>query len=411
MVSAEDHIASARALISDEAYEEAEALLKSSFDEGDRRFALLIELVLCSLMLGKDSDAKRYLSLATRLDDQHSRVWCYHGFLALLSEDYPQAQRHLDRSLALDANNAEAYKWRGLCSRELGDLDRALADLNRAATLLPSDATLLINRGTVYTDLGDLARGLRDFERACLLAPEQSHPHFNAGHVLSELGRLDEARERYDRAIELDYQSTEAWLGLAGVCIQRSEWSEALRCLSAVLALDDQHTEAHFRLAQVLLELDDPTNSLAHLDLASKRAPLDPEILALKAAAHFQLGSFGRCLADCEHVLRASPDHAHAHLYRGLARLELGSSPDSGPIDDIWRAHALAPDDPTIALVLAELMLNDQQPEQACEWLTRAISASPSVIERIRRSPSLAALLQHEHVAAAISQATSSAPS
>jgi tetratricopeptide (TPR) repeat protein len=392
--------ARAQALAAQEAYAEAFDLLLPLFDGGDRSFALLIELTLCSLMLGQDTDARRFLSMSARRDEQHTRVHAYQGFMCLLEEDYIKARQHLDRSLARDANNAEAYKWRGLCFRELGEPERALADLDRAATMRPQDASLLVNRGTVYSDLGDLSRALRDFERAATIAPDQPQAHANAGHILVELNRLDDARERYDRAIELDYQSTDAWLGLAELCVRRCDWGEALRSLCAVLALEPHHAEAHFRMGRVLLTLDDAPRALKHLKAATRSAP-DAEALTLRAIARFQLGAFGRCLADCEQALRIAPDMAMAYLYRGLAKLELGVSPTQGPADDIWRAQSLDPTDPSSALALAELTLQQGHDEEAHAWLTRALSLDPAVAARLERSPTLTALLSQFHLTTA----------
>jgi len=354
-------------------------ILGAVYERGVRDTALLVEIVLCHLMLGNDTSARRYLKMAEVLERNHSRVLCYRGFLALRDGRVDRSMGYFDESLKADPSNFEAYKWRGLCFRELGDPRRALADLDRAASLMRNDATLLINRGTVYSDLGQAERALDDFMRASALAPNQVHSRFNAGHVMTELGRLDEAKHCYQEAIAVEHACVEAWAGLAAVHSQQGSWNAALRCQATILAIDPENLEANQRAAEMLIESGEAGLGEEHLEVVLCQDPGNPEAIAFRGFAAFVQQRYIDAIEDLGAVLGLFPQWGLPRLFWGVAKARnQGLAFDF--LHDLEAAREQTPEHPLILIVSARLEDQCGNHESASSLIRMAIESEPSLL-------------------------------
>lgn len=128
--------------------------------------------------------------------------------------------------------------------------------------------------------------------------------------------------------------------------------------------------------AQVLREAGRPADAFALLDQALASQPDNLDLLYDHAMAAERLDRLDAMEASLRRLIRARPDHAHAHNALGYSLADRGLRLEEAQAL-IERALQLAPDDPHILDSMGWVLYRRGQAERALEYLRRAYTLSP----------------------------------
>ena len=203
---------------------------------------------------------------------------------------------------------------------------------------------------------------------------------------LEAIGRRQEAREAAV-AEEQTPASNASDLFLTGQIhfFDRGDHETAIRFFSEALRHQPDHFWSHYFLAVCLLELDRPSDALAHLAAAQSHKHRFVWIHVLRGYALGRLKSFDLSEIEFQKALAIdAPEYGKYGIYvnRGGMRIEHGNL--DAAIADLRRAIEIRPDGYQAHLNLGEALRRSGEPQQALEHLNQAVELAPRVSKCFR---------------------------
>lgn len=290
-----------------------------------------------------------------------------------------------------------------------GEAQKAVAEAHALAREAPEEAAAAEALGRAQWAAGERASALASFRRAAVLAPESAAMQLRLAKALRVAGQLDAAAAAAASATRLDDALIAAWAERVEIAVAAGRRDDALR-------LAEEWRERHPEMAAGDLLVGDV---LMHLGRAGEAAEAYAAALAKQpstgaavrhAQASFIAGRREEALASLEQRLTEHPDETPAR--RALAGLYLqagaedqalgqyerllatgGEDPvvlnnlawlygrrgDQRAIPYAERAHAIAPQAPTIADTLGILLVRAGQVERGLRLLREAQAAAPGM--------------------------------
>jgi Flp pilus assembly protein TadD len=196
---------------------------------------------------------------------------------------------------------------------------------------------------------GDAAAALHAINRAVLLAPDDASMHFQRVGFLLKEHKLDEAQAALKRTIVLDPNQFEAYIVQAQMALGRGELDEAERLQRSAARLQPDHPWVKTIEGMVALRRGDGVRAQALLTRASAQMPDDLQVLYALGFAHLQQRSF----AFAEQVFR--------------------------------RIIELSADMRSLRGLLADLLLQQQRPDEALEALQPLLDDPDSATPALKR--------------------------
>ncbi len=177
-------------------------------------------------------------------------------------------------------------------------------------------------------DRGDYDTAARLLEEFLFQHPGHPAALFNLAYCYTLQGRFPEAVETYRQTLEVDPELVAAHFNLGLLLLDQGHLEEAGAELARTLELDPNHARAHLRRAEVLVKLGRHDDAIRHYRRALE---LDPDDLQARHSLLLVLYEKG-ALPDAERELR------------GLMKQD---------------------DDPSLILLLANLALKQDKPDDA----------------------------------------------
>jgi predicted O-linked N-acetylglucosamine transferase (SPINDLY family) len=304
-----------------------------------------------------------------------------------LAGRYPDAVEVLKRALELQADAAQAWLELG---RVLGAAGRpldAVRVLDAAVSVVTPSAALLVARGQALLGVRRDREALECFERARELEPSGADaPHRTDGP-----------------------HRTDARIGMARSLLRLRRAEEALAGIDALLIELPGCAEAHAVRALLLFLLQRLDEAFA---AAGRSAELDPK-QALPDVVHgLALQRAGRpaeALARFDAALSHEQYHAAAQVGRAQALEALERLPEA--LEATLLAGRLDPENLTVYLMAARLMIRAQRFAEAAEYFDQALRRNEHCIEALRgRAQCLAALRRAEEALEAYERLLAIAP-
>jgi tetratricopeptide (TPR) repeat protein len=293
----------------------------------------------------------------------------------------PQVAELLEgaRRVAVERDSAEAWGSLGSAYDAHGLLAEAEVCYRHAATLDPgafvwtyllavvrevqgaeaAEVVQLFDRaGTALSLRGEHARAREAFERAIALAPRDAVAQRGLGHVLLALGDAAAAAEHLSRAIELQPKDLAAHAGLAQAHMRLGQVERARAIAERARGLEP------------IDALADPVygERVFMRSVGSSRA-------FARAMAALRIEAWAQAVADLELVLRARPDDASVHYWKGVAHRRLSQSVPA--LTHLSRAVELSPGMVPARLQLAALLLEEGRHAEAVVQYERAAALEP----------------------------------
>src|SRR5277367_3893584 len=270
----------------------------------------------------------------------------------------------------------------------------ALSGVSQAQEPSPSlkEADADYRAGIAALSRHDLNAALGDFQKVVRLAPTAEQGHSALGAVLVQLGRTSEGIRELEKALAMKPSDSSAQLNLA-LAYERS--GEAAKSLPLFAKLEAASRAEKRAVPPYVLA------SYARALAATKQFPAaeakmqeaiagDPQ----NAELHDELGSLYAQRQDWPHAkeaftaaLQANPNLAAVHLHLAMALQAegqpggpgaSGASGASSALDELTKAHQLAPQDPVICLQLGQMLAAAGQDDQAIPILRRALELDPN---------------------------------
>lgn len=223
---------------------------------------------------------------------------------------------------------------------------------------------------------GDAAAALHAIGRAVLLAPDDASIHFQRVGFLLKEHKLDEAQAALKRTIDLDPNQFEAYIVQAQMAIGRGEIDEAERLQRSAARLQPDHPWVKTIEGMVALRRGDGARAQALLTRASAQAPDDLQVLYALGFAHLQQRSY----AFAEQVFR--------------------------------RLIELSADMRSLRGLLADILLQQQRPDEALEVLQPLLADPDSATPALKRMTAELelALGRHERAIALLRESLAEEP-
>ncbi len=290
-------------------------------------------------------EAEKELRRAIELDDDYTEAHFELGqLLVRLSyvivgsgsrdqEKLDEGIKHLRRAFELDPKNDAFAYWIGRAAHIGEDLATARTFLGQSLALNAKNGLAHKRMGLLLMDESDLEGACSSFETAMELLPEDGGLRFQYGNTLENVDQREKAILAYEAAIEVDPTMPAPYNRLATLREASGDTegaAEALRQFN-IWKRWDQELQAAQKKVQ--------------------RRPDDPQTLFFLGEQYFAAGKFRESLSWFTRVINLDRRHAHAHLYCGIARRELGDLNFS--VDHLEEAAFLSPDslEPKIELI------------------------------------------------------------
>ena len=225
---------------------------------------------------------------------------------------------------------------------ESGRLEEAVQEFQRALTLDSDNVNVHNSLGVCYANMGKFEEAVAEFSRVTELEPNDFMAHYNLGCALLSLARKGEAEHAFSQAAELEPNNAATHFQLAKLCRKQDKLEEALRHLGRTVDLNPNWAKAWRLFGECFLEQG---NHEEAMDAFKKTLKINgKDGVALSGLALL----YGRTETNLEVAL-------------SLARRSVELNP----------ANAL------FAQRLVELLLQNQELEEALAQCERAVAMAP----------------------------------
>lgn len=242
-------------------------------------------------------------------------------------------------------------------------LEAALEKVLEAINLEPKGAHLFNELGLIHAGLGDAEKERLAYQEAHALAPAWVMPVYNLSIATREQGDLDSALQLTSSAIGLSP-------GFAPALIQQAQ----LQYLKGLLSEAEANFEKSLALSPDDVNAQETYYFLGNIYLKTTR----PE----KAREAFEM------------TIRLNPAHPYAHFGLGIALKQLNKERQA--IEAFLKNLEITPDYLSPYYSISIIYAAQDQPEQALDYLEKALEKGYGNREKIAEEPAFEGLRQSE---------------
>ena len=311
-----------------------------------------------------------------------------------------EAEASAQKAAQLDNSIAPVYVTLGWVHNMMGQHDLALGEFQHAYSLDPRSALALTGMAHVDEDAGKLAEAEAAYRKAADLQPNDWDGFDNLANFLGRHEKYDQAIAEYKHALQLAPDNAQVLLNLGGTYIDTGDpksFPEAESCLRRSIALQPSFGayanlgalyshERRFQEAadqtRKALELNDK-NYLVWENLRADYESLHQADRAEEVRA--------REIPVVEQAARQNP--RSADIFAKLADLYASGQQRDKALSMLRTAMALAPDDPGVLQIGADVYEHLGERRQAIAWLGKALQHGAAK-QQILDDPELQDVLQ-----------------
>ncbi|ADW71063.1 Tetratricopeptide TPR_1 repeat-containing protein (plasmid) [Granulicella tundricola MP5ACTX9] len=375
---------------------------------------------------GNPTEAQSQLTQALTATPDSALLHDALGVLLVQSRHLPEAVPHFERATQLDPAYTQAQLHLGTTLLLLGQPDQAIPPLRKAATQAPTsfDAHLQLGRALsaarqdqpALTELhraaelrtpatppaaiydlalaleasGDSASSLPLFA-ASAHALGSSEALINYALARVQTGDAIGALPLYAKAVTLGPDSATLREDYGVAYLQQSDLDHAITQFRAGLALDPQSPHLHYDLGLAFKLKDDLPASITELQLASTLDPTLPDPAYTLGVIYMQQGRYPDAIAQLRRATTLQPTNGDAWALLGGVLKDSDDTPAGAQqaIEALRHASALQPDQPSLHIQIAALLIRTNQPEQAAAERKTAAELSRAAVAQQRASFSL----------------------
>ena len=271
-----------------------------------------------------------------------------------------------------------------------GDLHGALSRVARAVVAAPTSREPYDIMSGIYVELGQDADAAAFFAKLGERFPDSPLPPMFQGFHEYRQGRWDRALAAYQRASALDPANAEAHFRQGLILQSQGSFDEALVALRRARDLNPGDPVAAARLVRLLRITGDYPAAMRTADDALADFPTYPDLHHARGLLLQREGRLPEAEQSLRQALALDPGHREAHydlarLLRRTGREEEGRREEAiarrltdylETKESLTNQLAARPDDPSVALALAEAELTEDVFDAALGWFRRADALS-----------------------------------
>jgi Flp pilus assembly protein TadD len=252
----------------------------------------------------------------------------------------PDSQTLFD-AVSLNINGDRLY--------EAGRLQEAVEEFQKALALDPENVNVRNSLGICHAQNGSLEEAVAEFSKAAELTPDDFMPHYNRGCALLGLGREAEAERAFDQAAGLEPDDE-------GVC---------------------------FQLAKLYMQQNRLEEAMVHLIRALEIQPIWGQAWRLLGESHLRLGAMSEAMNAFKQALKINGKDAASLSGLAIAYGRTDTNLDIA-LSLSHRSVELEPENVIFVRRLAELLLQNQELQDAAAQCERAMALAPAD-DQVRR--------------------------
>lgn len=236
----------------------------------------------------------------------------------------------------------------------------------------PQELAALMRQAEDALQRKDYQSAIGPLQRITAAAPDTAAAWYYLGYAQHGLHDDGDARQSYEKAVALKPDLAEAQVNLGSLLLAERDFAGALPHLQAAVKLKPNDAHARLELGAALQGAGQPEAANQEFQRASA---LDPKsATAFYEAGHAALREkrYAEAAADLTKALAARPDDAGAERDLALADEALGRTPEAA--QHFAEYLKLRPADTAVRVHLAQIYLDQKQPDLALAQLERAES-------------------------------------
>jgi len=331
------------------------------------------------LALSQDDAARKDIDLVLRRTPDQPAALYLRALMQERQGRYGEALATLDPVAKRVEDSVAAQILLGELTLRAGQDEKALAYGEHARSLAPNSLSAKVLTALVLDRQRHFDKVLHLLEPVAASPADTEQVELILGDVYGKMGRFDQSSKAL--AIALKQKPTDASLRirLDASRIGAGQPEQAIRDLQALLAADPGATGASILLMSTLLSEGRTDEAVAlGLDLGGKQ-PKDAVIDRLLGRAHWMLGNWTAAEADFQAALNKQPTAIDAANDLVLLRQVTGQPTQANLVYAPFLHPGPSARPALLALSRAADLDND--PEQARQWLDRALASDPDSVE------------------------------
>ncbi|MDB5388547.1 MAG: tetratricopeptide repeat protein, partial [Planctomycetaceae bacterium] len=328
-------------------------------------------------------------------------------YLEYLGENYHQLKRVDEalatwRKIAAEKNRTAANLARlAEVFSSFGYLKQAIPEIQEACKLDPKDLSLYVKAADLLTKAEQYPAALEALSKAEKLAQNSEEAELILT-VQLKVFKLEESLAMRTKTLIEDAQRTpptsRKWYLRARYHEAQQQYTEATQAIDAALKLEPQSIPMLASAARIYEHAGDLNSAITlnhRLAIADRRGRGD--YLKYIAQLETQLGRTEEALKAGRDLIAAAPGNSENYQFYANLCFRLGKS-DEG-LQTLRRAMRLNPNEPTMAIALAEALANLYHTEEAIELYWQAFDKSPQLDDKLNQIQKLTDLyLQTNHL-------------
>jgi len=310
-----------------------------------------------------------------------------------------EAQENLKKAVQLDSKMPAAYVTLGRIHDTTGKRDLALQEFQHALDLDPRSALAMRGLARAYERSGRVPDAEAAYKKAVALRPDDWEGYNLIGNFYDRQSRFAEAITALKRAIELTPDNAEVYLNLGATYVDSGDakaLAAAEQALKKSIELGPTYP-AYANLGSLYLSQQKYAESAAANEKALKLNENDYLVWKNLLIAYEWLKDEAngervrkRIVPLLEQATQLKPQDAGARSLLALMQAKGGMKDKS--LEGVQTALALAPDDPTVGVNVADVYEINGDRKQAVRYLERALHNGYS-LDQVKGDPDIQRVL------------------
>ncbi|KAF9107816.1 TOM (translocase of outer membrane) complex component [Mortierella sp. AM989] len=379
--------------------------------------------------------AEAIASLSEKKRMEYSNTLKIRGNSMYSAKKWEEAIRLYSQAIAFHPDPV-FYSNRAACYSIVGKFDKVIEDTTLALKMNPTYVKALGRRAHAYENTGKHQEAMHDFTALCILdgfknesfaqsmernlkkvadvkakiilstreerlpsktfmsayldsfrktaVPETKPEEDDTGDAqfqLAEyyLGQRDyqKAMEAYNKAIELNTTHIAKALNMRGTfTFLMGDGKKALVDFDRAIELDPNYVQTYIKRGSIFMEQGDATKTFNEFETAISIDAEDPNIYYHRGQVFFITGEYESAAKDYIKSIELEPKFVFSHIQYGVAQYKLGNITEAMNI--FKKALKDFPESGDVNNYYGELLLDQQQFDQAYERFDKAIKLKPS---------------------------------
>jgi tetratricopeptide (TPR) repeat protein len=196
----------------------------------------------------------------------------------------------------------------------------------------------------------------------------------DASRAAFNAGRLDLVAQQLDAVLQVQPQNGEALYGKGMLFLVQGQHQEALHYFSEVLHNDPYNIDCLMRAAESSIHLKEGEQARKYAKRLLKAQPQNAHFQFLLANAQFLSAHYPEALQAVEESLKREPANAGYLALKARAQNKMGHTAQA---IETYRLSLRLKPDAQVAAELADLLLHENEPDEAIQTLERTLAILP----------------------------------